>query len=304
MIITDKDIYNFKKCRVFWDYYSPMRKGLEPEVKALKKIRNRAMKKTLIDYYQYSSDLIFTWQGLVLPELAKHYPEMSKSELKNLDFVYTGRETFLEYLFWEKHHKLWDNIFHCGESFYASLNKSPHVLEIKPDMIVEKDGKLWLVDFKITTQLPRPDSPMLNYLSLFEKHRAYLYVLEQKLKEPISNVMLINIRFKAPKTPKLLKQKTRLSCSKTQGTSLRKYLDRLAELGQSPARYKDFIQYLKGTPWVTVIESRYSDRDKERTWQDYNRVVEDMLAEDLSIYPNPTPMNCAHCVAYEECYAR
>jgi hypothetical protein len=185
---------------------------------------------------------------------------------------------------------------------------APVVYQGRIDLIVEKDGRYYIVDHKTCAQM-RED--VITFLAMDEQMKSYGWGVQEQLGIPIAGIVYNELYKGVPEPPaqnKTQRQGRWFSVNKQQDTSYTLYLETVKELdpiAHQAGLYDDILAYLQ-------YEGKQYQR---RTWVTYNKYeyqsigyqicleAIDMLSDPL-IYPNPTRFQCGYCDFKEPCLSR
>lgn len=312
-VIHTSERKDFKRCRQLWDFSSPNRLFLEPNREDRNLRFGSAIHRGLETYYDPA-----TWQGdraaveaLCLLAFTDAYPyDGAEGDVAQQDdwqadltlgtgmlkgyFEWASKidnfkplaveqkfEIELPYAFWGP--TGWDPVYYAG----------------KLDALVEDShGDYWIIDHKTAGKFDPED-----FLVMDEQVTSYCWAMQEVLQIPIAGFIYNELRKDVPHPPKVLKNGM-LSKDKQQNTTYELYLDKIRELGHSPALYSDILEYLsnQGNKFFRRTYVRRSPRELELAGERILTEAKDML-DNPSIYPNPD-RHCSWCSFRSPCLAR
>lgn len=315
LVIHTSERRDFKRCRQLWDFRSPNRLSLEPNREDRNLRFGTAVHRGLQTYYDPA-----TWradrtavESLCLLAFADAYPydgaegdpeqeqawqddlELGAGMLKHYFQWAPKKDTFtplaveqkfeveLSYSFWVGGGLGWQPVYYAG----------------KLDALVQDShGDYWIVDHKTAGKFDSED-----FLVMDEQVTSYCWAMQHVLNIPIAGFIFNELRKDAPHPPDTLKNGM-LSKNKQQNTTYELYLDKIKEVGQSPALYSDILEHLsnQGNKFFRRTYVRRSPRELELAGERIVVEAKDMLSNP-SIYPNPD-RHCTWCSFRSPCLAR
>ena len=318
VVIRTTERTNFKKCRRYWKYQSPLHLNLEP-VKMNKNLAfGIAIHVGMESYYDPE-----TWEfpgsvrlgntltafkeenerqrqaealalGGLNPERNDEYAEREQLGLAMLvnyhDWVVDNdKDAYMKPLMVEQKFQV---PVPDLEGNPLVINGRPVVYQVRIDLVFEntRTGKWWICDHKTAGQLDYVD-----FLDLDTQLSSYAWAAQMYYDVEIEGILYNELVKKAPHKPKVLNS-GKLSTDKRQLTTYKLYMQAIEENGLDPEPYRDMLVYL------TENEGNYFRRTPvKRTATELQNqgiyVIQEAM-EMLStpfLYPNPTKMNCGGC---------
>lgn len=324
-IIRTSDRLTFKKCRLQWDLGSKIRQNWEPN-----KIDNNLTFGTGVHGGMEALYDPMAWpypgpQGvriaLAHAGLLRAYPPTGDDNYA--EYVELGKGMLNHYVEWAAD---WDATItpvYTEIEFEVPIPASPVVAPTsrfgvsvdgqllcdgmpvfyqgRLDLIVQDQyGKYWIVDWKTTGRIEGSH----EWLEMDEQISSYCWAIQMMLGIPIEGFVYVELLKDMPKQPKVLKNGT-LSVDKSQNTTLRLYLDKLAEMGYADlSPYEDMLQVLRaqGNKFFRRTEVHRTQRELEILGRRIALEAVDIL-NDPSIYPTPGKFNCGRCDFKAPCLA-
>ena len=160
------------------------------------------------------------------------------------------------------------------------------------DLVVLRQGKIWINDFKITGM---PFESYSQYLQdQDEQARAYSWAGKQIYGDDFGGIMFTLIRSKPPEEPLILLN-GELSRNKSQKTSWEYYRRAILETGGKEYEYEDMKWELGKKPFVYRTVMALGERPLSAFAERAKATARLMADPDVLIYPNANPMNCRMC---------
>lgn len=171
-------------------------------------------------------------------------------------------------------------------------------------LIVDEFGWYWLFEHKTARMLGDT-----NHLVLDEQVTSYAWAMQKMLGIQIKGIVYNEALKDYPKSPVPLvseRQGRRLSVNKMQRTTYDVYLRGIADAGESPSDYEDFLNFLKEKDNPFLRRTQLHRNQHELTEMGFRiyQEAQDMLDPNLRIYPNPSRINCGYCSFREPCIAK
>lgn len=306
-IIRTSDRSYFKRCRQLWDWTSKIRQNLEPAQRIEALDFGTAMHKALEAYYKPN-----TWghQSLMEESARQAFSDACKEiglkvKVGPLEFEerweelrQLGQDMLSFYFQWAPPRDTFTPRF-VEVEFEVPIPYMPDVVyQGRIDLIVEDDYGYWLYDHKTTAQFGATE-----WLGLDDQCSSYAWAIKKMLGLEVRGVVYNELRKKAPKPPKVLRDGT-LSVNKMQDTTYETYLNAIRMGGFSEKAYADMLAYLKANPKEFVRRTRVLFRPE--TLDIVERRIKMEAAEMLdhpAIYPTPSRFNCNGCSFFAPCLA-
>jgi hypothetical protein len=213
----------------------------------------------------------------------------------------------------DRYRRKWDGedanwtILHVEEEF--EMRVGPYTVGFKPDLVIEINGEVWIVDHKTTANIPDEYDP---YNMTDFQHLLYVAGLQQ-LGYNVKGFLFNYIRTKPPAIPKAIKDGSRIADVRRIDTDFATLKGVAEELGMDG--HQDVIDRL-------TILSTTADKFFQRHWllineeavteavRDTHRILADMdEAETDGTYPRHVvgkhggSMSCGRCEFQSICHA-
>lgn len=301
------DIRAFRQCRRKWNWVSPLRNNLEPNIPYAPFYTGRAVHAALEFYYR---------DGIALGETVEKYLESEEAAMLINGMWESERQTFEEQMDLIRaivgHYEMWVS---TDTKVYSDRNLTFVALELpfeiplpgvegatfggRFDGIVhhKERGEMWIWETKTTRSIAELTSSLGND----EQSGLYMYAARQ-LGYPVVGVLYNMLRKKAPAEPAMLASGG-LSKAKSIDTSAAYYAHCLQrhfpdwEPETIQEQYGDILGSLKPN------ENKFFQRFPiYRSAYELNHLVEnlaatakEMMNADLPIYPAPSWVSCNFC---------
>jgi len=310
------DAKQFLRCRLLWDFTSPLRQNLEPNWPPHQLFIGSAIHYALDARYRYGpAAVIPAFADWVTKGVAALAPETQTGPRweKMLQQVDTADKVLRHYNLWapaadqdwtwlagEYTHQcdfpLPEPIRMLAPSEIPTLCEMPRVRYVmRADGLVEKDGEAWVVEWKTCTTFPDTDE-------LWRDIQNAMYVMALQYNPPpilhglpVVGTVYTFLRKKAPAEPKTLKD----------GTLSKAAIDTSAEA------YRAYLSYQQISPlWYGDILSALAQGEHNffrRVWvrrpqasltyalENLLAVARDMIDPNVVIYPAPDWFRCRFC---------
>lgn len=271
------DLKAFSDCRLRWHFSSHLRHGRSPKTPAYALALGTFMHKALERYYDQpwkSAD-----QCCVEAEAALEC-EIPEGMLAMVD----------NYLLWAQERDDFE-VLVVEQDFEIPLFDE-HQFAGRWDLVVLRDNKIWLNDFKVTGM---PFESYAEYLQeQDEQARAYSWAGKQIYGDDFGGIMFTLIRNKPPEEPIVLLN-GELSRNKSQKTSWEFYRRALHVNGGKAYEYDEMMWELNKKPFVYRIAIALGERPLTAFSKRAEATAKEMLNPDLLIYPNANPISCRMC---------
>ncbi len=297
--ITISDVNNFQRCRHLWGYNSSLRRNLVPKIRASHFAFGDLVHEALRRHYQgeNAANYFRDNAALLLKETDPSVPGYEKI----LDLVDMGPKLLKAYAAWAK----------PRDTFRVIDQEQRHVLRLngvtpgaffsfKYDILIEKQGQYYLLDFKTTSQMPSDT----DYLSMDNQAVAYQAAAEKVLGIKISGMYYQYLRKKNPTVPALLKN-GQLSKRSDIVTTVEVYREAIAQHGLDESGYVDILAHIASTEQqnffyrTSVAANAYQ---KEQMLKHLERMALEMADPDVYIYRSPERMKCSVCDYKNPCF--
>ncbi len=207
---------------------------------------------------------------------------------------------------WAKEDKNW-TILHVEEEFEFTIDH--YTVVFKPDLIIEINGEVWIVDHKTTANIPDEWDP---YNMTDFQHLLYVGGLRE-LGYNVKGFLFNYIRSKAPTIPKPIKDGSRIADVRRVDTDFHTLKGVAEELGMEDQEdVKARLSIIQNTAdkffqrhWLIV-----PDTAVEQALDDTSMVLTDMdIAEDGGLYPRHVvgayagTQSCNRCEYQTICHA-
>lgn len=298
--LTISDFKAFKQCRRAWDWKASFRRNLVPKSRAAHFWFGELFHKSLEQYYMNNvePDVYFEneadkYLASIDPATIPHYDVL-------LEDAQSGPQLLRLYMRWAEQNDDF-SVLSMEERLTLRINNSTpgNFFSFRYDMLVQRNGKLYIHDFKTTRQMPGS----FDWLVFDDQAVAYQWAFEQITGEPIAGVIYTFIKKKLPVEPKVLKNGT-VSTSVTTGMTVESYTRVLRQQHQSLADYRETLEKLEQAEMVNFItraEAQATDTQKQLMGEQIKALAKMMADPDLYIYPSPDKQRCLACDYRDPC---
>lgn len=190
----------------------------------------------------------------------------------------------------------------CGQDH---ANPSPVDLVGRVDVLLKDKirGGLYILDHKTTAQLITNAA----FLELDDQISGYMAALRRGLGLDIRGFIYSECRKAYPSPPRVLKQRRAggiISQDRSQLTTTDLYLQEIADQGEDPTIYADFLEYLR-SPDAPRFHVRHTIRKEpdelDRVLHIAAQEAYDMIKPDIPVYPQPGRYTCSSCAFQQPC---
>lgn len=287
-IIHVTERQTFKACRRQWKYqYQEHLVPIREESGAL--WVGRGVHYALAAYYRKEDALaaLDEWLGIKLAERAEATNNAPLDE--KLSEAITLMKGMVErYIEYAKQNDTWE-VVAVEQPFSVKIPTTHGRLEGTLDMVVRRNGRLWVVDHKTFAQFADPDQ-----LELDDQMTAYLWLVKQIFHETPAGAIYNQLRKALPRQPMLLASGTRLSKDKSIDTTPEIYLQAILDHGFDPDDYQDILEKISANKFFhrELIARNPSElKNFERNLIDEYR---QMTTKNAPLYPSPS-RDCLWC---------
>lgn len=271
------DMKTFSDCRLRWSFSSHMRMGLSPSAPARALAIGTFMHKALERYYDQPWKTSLQCVNEAQAALEDEGPEDSYQIMEN-------------YLLWAEEHDDYEVL--VVEQDFAIPLFDDHQFAGRWDLVVLRDDKIWINDFKITGM------PFESYGEYITDHdeqaRAYSWAAREIYGDDFGGIMFTMVRNRAPEMPLVLLN-GELSRNKSQKTSWEFYKRAIHESGLKEYEYDDMKWHFGKKPFINRIAITLGDRPLDAFAERAKATAKMMLDPDVLIYPNAGPISCRMC---------
>ena len=295
--ISVTEISAWKSCRLYHSFsYTRALAPAKPSVGAL--WFGTGIHVALATYYKYGTPPVDNWNRWFEREKQIALVDIYDSERDRIEgFNDLGREMMASYLPYAQANDGWEVVdvekpitfeIFPGVEFKGSL-----------DLLVRKNGKLWIVDHKTCSSFIDPEQ------LVFDPQMAYYLWLVWKVYNEVPGGAIYSMLRKAiPAEPMLVYGGTALSKAKGIDTTPAKYLAAIERNGFNASDYTEVLARISRNEFFrreTVIRSA---RELKIFDQQILDEIREMTRVDLPIYPTPT-RDCVWSCSYSDlCRAR
>jgi hypothetical protein len=284
MHIHVSDMRAFSDCRLRWSFSSHMRKGRAPIVAGralqLGTLCHRALELWYTDKSQDPQDCV-----------AQGVAELTASDIPyETTLSDEAYGILVNYANWARIYDDFEPITQEQEFIVPLVGD--HQFSGRWDMVVEREGKIWINDFKITGSQFNSYAEYLTQQD--EQARAYSWAGKQVYGSDFGGIMFTLVRNKAPDIPVRLKNGS-ISRNKGIKTTWERYRQAILEGGEHPSDYSEMEQILNGNPFVFRVHMSLGKRALEAFHQRAVATTLEMTNPDVLIYPNASVMSCRMC---------
>jgi hypothetical protein len=324
------DIRTFKSCRRKWNWSSPLRANLEPNVPYAPFFTGRAIHYSLEQFYSPAHtpllESLNTFLAIEKDEMervGKLWPQESELIAEQIVLLAGMLEHYTQWV--EQDTSKWSDpnldYWKLETQFSVPLRTpsgrpSPRVyLAGRFDGIVRRkdDGSYWLLENKTTRSI----SELVTSLDNDEQAGAYLIAAKELLAVQPLGVLYNIMRKKIPTEPMIL-QSGLLSQNKQMDTTAYAYIRAAQKLhmpdfnGDVPScnhfimeQYGTFIQHLldQGNRFFLRVPIYRTEREMDQLQHDLWTVALEMTRFSTPIYPAPSWTNCKFCHFRSPCLA-
>lgn len=301
--VTASDIRKFKECRRAWDFYSSLRQNLEPNRENTNLLFGSIMHEMLTGWYigdianpakqfvvAYAEARSQIDETTLHPDIREQYDRLGK----------LGPKLLRSYVRWAKLNDNFD-VVEVEQRHSVRLNDvvPGMFFSFKYDMLVQREGQYWLLDFKTSGRLPTDT----GWLQIDDQSIGYQWATEQALGIPIAGMIYQFIYKKMPTKPKVLKS-GELSKAKMVTTYI-EYVEELRRLGIDPAKYAAKLAEIdeaEGERYFKRVAVTSTRQQRERKANEIRQIAEIMAQPDLLVYPSPGQRTCASCDFRNPCF--
>lgn len=303
--LTISDVKRFKQCRTAWNYNSALRMNLVPKNRAPHFLFGDYFHQALEKYYTGHENPAEYFEEIAFPKLE----ELKDANLNMLNFEAILQEFLLGpvllavYKRWASKHDDF-TVKATEQRLSVRLNdKVPsHFYSFKFDAVVERNGELWLHDYKTTQVLPQD----FQFLVIDDQAVAYQAAYELATGNKVAGMMYTYIRKYHPAVPELLKN-GQLSQRKNIVTTLDVYMQALEDNNLNPSNYLEMLEMIRekeGHDYISRGYVRANDKQKSAKMVELARLAEEMGNENVFIYPSPDKRTCPVCDYRNACLIR
>ncbi len=209
---------------------------------------------------------------------------------------------FNHYLEWAKINDDFEVVsseYNFEQPFYYDESKDDyHTFNGRLDLVVNRNNKIWINDFKFTSM--NFDNYTDYIVELDEQSRAYSWVARELWGNLFGGFMFTLVRSKPPEAVKILKN-GQLSKDKSQQTTWEIYKRAVLAMNLQLSEYEDMQAVLP--EFIRRIHvKRYSDRALDLWYKRNVEIAKEMLSDSLSFYPNPSIVTCRGCAFKQPCH--
>jgi hypothetical protein len=164
------------------------------------------------------------------------------------------------------------------------------------DLLVMREGELWVVDHKTTASLSGNAG-----LDVDEQLTGYAFLVHRKLKKNVAGVLYNSLVKDLPAEPRILKDGS-LSKDVSQKTTYDLYMSEINRRELNPEDYSTILNLLRAIGWKKFFQRDGSTRNNEELQSYYHRVLR--KAQDIAgilrdpvknAYPSPQTLRCSGC---------
>jgi hypothetical protein len=298
--VTISDVKRFKQCRRAWDFNSTLRQNLVPKFRAIHFVFGDLFHRALEEFYmrQVQPDVWFQ------EEASKYLATLDVRAVPRyevlIETIAMGPPLLRLYVQWAKEHDDF-KVVSMEERLTLRLNNQTpgHFFSFKYDMLVNRNGKLWIHDFKTTQQM----ESNFDWLAQDDQAAAYQWAYEQATGQKIEGVFFTFIKKQMPVLPRVLKS-GEISRSLSAGMTVESYLSVIKEIGAEVAHYQSELAQLEKRQFEKFIvraEARASTLQKQVMGAQLRELAKIMADPELYIYPSPDKQRCRACDFREPC---
>lgn len=304
---TDRE--RFKRCRLLWDFSSPLRQNLVAKRTNPNLTFGSAWHGALEAYYdpQYYKrdpdrgrdvfiDYVNDWfKGIENPDV--------EDEQRREDHLALGLGMLDHYFRYAYKHDRF-KVLWVERPFEVELPGFDVPYMFKPDMFIEDNlGRKWVWENKTASSIPKDT----DYLLMDEQCGSYLWGIKQALGVDAEGVLYNIALKKLPAEMRVLKSGL-LSLDKRIVTTYEVAQRQIAKHhdGAIPTDYAEFLDRLltQQNPFFYRENVRRNAREIEYLGEMIKLEAKDMLDPNVAIYRNPSRFNCSGCLFIGPCLAK
>lgn len=313
------DIRTYRQCRRRWDFSSPLRQNMEPNITYAPFFTGRAIHHAMEQYYGHGRQFKFSVNEFIADEVGKMgnlWPQERDKIAEQIGLIDGMME---HYKLWiERHESRWSDdklqFVALETEFRVPLRnpkgrKSTRVfLAGRFDGVVvhKDDGTYWLWEIKTTRSI----NEMYKSLQLDEQCGAYIYAAEELLGVPISGVLYTLIRKKIPTIPRIL-QSGELSKAKNIDTTADVYLQTIRQtfpelsMEEIYHEYGDILTEIlnRGNEFFLRVPIYRTRKEIDLLASNLWYTALEMTRPSTWIYPSPGWSTCTFCPFRSPCIA-
>lgn len=199
------------------------------------------------------------------------------------------------------------------EEYNILLRGLPVVLAGRIDLIAEdRNGDLWIVDWKTAARLARGDTSGQNrdeFLELDDQIGSYVMALRRKLRLNVRGFIYVELKKSIPGPPKrnaTIRLGRAFSVSKSNPVDMNEFIETVAREDEQAYRdglYDEFITWLReeGQNFHGRYQVHKDDLELEEIERNLFMEAADMTDPDLRIYPSAGRFGCGFCAFRQPC---
>lgn len=299
---TISDIKQFKRCRQEWDFGSVNRQGLMLAHKPLAFSFGELVHKALEVYYMNGEDPAAYFVDAIQDTINEADSDEEKDEL--VEVMEMGKYMLTAYQYWAIQHDDFTPIS-AEQRHTLKLNDGTpgKYFAFRYDMLVRRNNKLWIHDFKTAKRMPADDHG--EFLMYDDQAVAYQWALEEVLGEPIAGFMYTYLWKRMPTMPKPLKSGKGLQQRSNLVCTAQAYLDTVVDYGFDPIEYIEFANSLRDNydgKWFGRLYVTANPQQRQTHRENIVALVDEM-ANNPFIYPSPHFIGCKTCQYRTPCEA-
>jgi hypothetical protein len=304
------DVRLFKKCRLAWNWGSPLRMGLRKSLPDSNLWVGTAVHAALDLYYSHERtlsadakmphDWLLEWVPGEIARLRtvlgpERYLQVRDRFAENVD---EAQSLLTQYGDWCIVNDHFDVQATEMEFRLPICNGTADFAGRLDGVVTDEKGKVWVSEFKTTAMEWDYD-----YLPIDEQKLGYSAVL-RRMFESYGGIMYTFIHKRAPTQLRVLKS-GRLSFARARITYT-EALRQIRDNGLSAADYQLELRELldQPNPFVTRVWLTDDRSTLYNWWRGLEAVAREMLDPEIPIYPSPNMMGCRMCSFREPCFMR
>lgn len=313
------DIRTFRSCRRKWEWSSPLKQNLEPQVPYIPFFTGKALHAALEYYYRdavpfnETVDKYLASEEANMEELTQLWDSEKESFEEQVELI---RDMIDHYAMWQLQdtRKYADRnleFIALEQGFEIPLPGMPADVTLggRFDGVVRhrETGEYWIWE----TKTSRSILELTKSLSNDEQCGVYMYAASQMLDVPIAGVLYNIIRKKAPTIPNTLQSG---AISKAKNIDTTSFVYRSTILEHFPDWSEETIQEEYGDILRTLLDNdskyflRYpvyrSKTELKNLMENVLATAKEMVNPDLALYPAPSWNSCSFCQFRSPCLAK
>lgn len=303
------DLRTFKKCRVLWNFTSPLRMYLELDFPPLFFFLGEGVHAAFEQYYRTNTDLVLVfklwyWYRKYLWDEAG-YTLSETQTAKYHDQYKLGLGMLQHYKLYYPRDKEPFEVLRTETKFVAPI-RSPrsgrassyfYAAGTFDGLIMLEDGSYWVLEHKTYASVRGPEQ-----FTMDDQTKTYAAIAAELYDLPIAGIYYNILRKKLPTIPRLLKNGG-LSQAMAIDTTYQVYLRTLQHYHLDPHAYTDILTRLatKGNTFFYRFPIHKQAAELKTHRRLLYQTARKMCSKNVSLYPLNDDWQCARCWFREPC---